>query len=731
MERANWIECMFVTITIQTYNNAEILGQVLQSLGELQCPDDADYEILVVDNNSDDVTAAVVEHSRFALGSRLRYVFESNQGLSHARNRAIAEARGEIICFLDDDALADGNWLTGHVEAYREDEQTVAVGGRVLLQWPSGWSRPAWLSSDLDGYLSGVDLGQDRQVMHYPRYPYGCNMSVRRPIAEQIEGFSVRLGRKKGSLISNEEKHFFHKIHQMGGQVMYTPDALVHHMVPATRLKRRFFLRRGYAQGISNVIFQTEIDPTKRTFLWHLRQCAVGVTLFGGALARTAVSCFSRCARSAVFSGVVRAVYGLGYMVGAAQGARQAIWGSKQALATSPPDEDGAVATHDRSGHATPSPVMNAQGSQHVVFAPYWGKANPYQDALAEHLSASGVEVEKVRSLKALFRWGVFLNHVPDVVHLHWLPVFGWRGLLAFRCLAFVARLVLLRLRGVRIIWTVHNLLPHESRHRRMDWLLARAVVGVSDTLIVHSETAQREVARMWKIKDCSRIVVVPHAHYIDQYRNDVSQAEAREWLGIPESKIVLLFLGAVRPYKGVMPLIEAFKALGDERTYLLIAGRPLDEAFSQSVQQAVSACENARFTPGFVADEDVQVYMNACDVVVLPYRKTLSSGAALLAMSFGRACVAPSQGSLSDVLDPAGAFLYDPETEEGLLDALRRVAGGAEQLAQMGSHNRQRVSHWTWADMARATAQLYERSVTGVHEAEPVGEHAVNEKLS
>lgn len=388
------------------------------------------------------------------------------------------------------------------------------------------------------------------------------------------------------------------------------------------------------------------------------------------------------------------------------------------------------VAAHDGPSRTQQSSAMNTQQSLRVVFAPYWGKANPYQDALAEHLRASGTEVQKVRSLKALFRWGVFAHNVPDIVHLHWLPVFGWRGLLAFRCLAFVIRLVLLRTRGVRIVWTVHNLLPHESRHRRVDWLLARVVVGLSDTLIVHSETARREVARMWRIKDPRRVVVVPHAHYIDQYPDDVTQADARKQLSIPESKIVLLFLGAARPYKGVMSLIEAFKALNDERAYLVVAGRPLDEAFSQSVQQAISTCELAQFSPSFVADDDVQVYMNACDAVVLPYRRTLSSGAALLAMSFGKACVAPSQGSLGDVLDQAGAFLYDPEVEEGLLSALRRVVGAAEELAEMGHYNRERVSQWTWADMAHMTSQVYERCVVRAHEGAPADGHTLNEKL-
>ena len=324
---------MFVTVTIQTYNNADVLGQTLQSLAGLNCPEGVEHEVLVIDNNSNDGTAAVIAASEALLGSRLRRVFEPKQGLSHARNRAIAEARGDIICFIDDDALADREWLAGHIKAYQDDEQAVAAGGRVLLRWPEGWSRPAWLSSDLEGYLSGVDLGLEPQVMRYPRYPYGCNMSVKRHIAEQIGGFSVRLGRKKSSLISNEEKHFFYRINQMGGRVVYTPDALVHHLVPRTRLSREFFLERGYAQGISNILFQTETNSIKRVFLWHLRQVAVGMRLLGGAALGALGSCFSKRTRPARFARLVRMTYGLGYMVGAAKGAGRTVWSSKEVSA--------------------------------------------------------------------------------------------------------------------------------------------------------------------------------------------------------------------------------------------------------------------------------------------------------------------------------------------------------------------------------------------------------------
>ena len=298
----------------------------MQSLAGLDCPDDVEYEILVVDNNSDDETAAVIRQSEALLGSRLRSVFESKQGLSHARNRAIAEARGEVICFMDDDALVDSRWLIEHVRAYRDNPQAVAVGGRVLLQWPDGRSRPAWLSTDLDGYLSGVDLGVEGHVMRYPRYPFGCNMSVRREIAEQMKGFSVKLGRKKFNLVSNEEKHFFYKIHEMGGEVVYMPTALVHHMVPARRLSRKFFLRRGYAQGISNVLFQTETNPDNSVLAWYVRQIAVGMRLLGEATVGAAGGCLSGGGGRARFSRVVRVTYCLGYLVEAAKGAGRRMW---------------------------------------------------------------------------------------------------------------------------------------------------------------------------------------------------------------------------------------------------------------------------------------------------------------------------------------------------------------------------------------------------------------------
>ncbi len=348
-----------------------------------------------------------------------------------------------------------------------------------------------------------------------------------------------------------------------------------------------------------------------------------------------------------------------------------------------------------------------------VAFVPYWGAGNPYQDILARHLSGCGVDVDTAHSLKDLFRYGVCLSSTLDLVHLHWLPVFGWRQWRFLRCLAFVVRLVLLRIHGVRLIWTIHNLLPHESFHPRLDWLLRRAVAGLSSGLIVHGRSAKQQAIETWGLRDESRLAVIPHANYMDDYPNHVDRAAARRRLALDEAELVFLFFGAVRPYKGVLELIEAYRRLASEHTVLVVAGKPLDDDFTREIERACAGVKGLRFRPGFVPDEEVQVYMHAADAVVLPYRHLLSSGAALLAMSFGKACVAPALECLADVLDESGAFLYDPESETGLLEGMRRAIDVRDTLAQRGEYNRQKASQWTWEKAAAATRALYDRCLS------------------
>src|SRR5262245_39953584 len=127
---------MGITITIQTYNRADELRTTLRSLATIDTKGAPEHEVLVVDNNSSDHTRAVVEELSPTFGGKLRYVHESRQGLSYARNRAVTEARHEIIAFLDDDVDVDVNWLRNLAAAY-EGGDYAAVGGRAYLVYPT------------------------------------------------------------------------------------------------------------------------------------------------------------------------------------------------------------------------------------------------------------------------------------------------------------------------------------------------------------------------------------------------------------------------------------------------------------------------------------------------------------------------------------------------------------------------------------------------------------------
>jgi len=237
---------VFATVTIQTHNHAETLATTLESLWELRCPQHVDYEILVVDNDSSDHTPEVIRRYAKVLAPRLRSVFEPKQGLSHARNRALCEARGEIVCFLDDDVKVDPGWLEAVSNAFI-NLSAVVVGGRSYLIYPT--VRPFWLPPERETLLSRLDHGA-QTLVNTDKTLFGLNFSVRRKVALNIGGFKEDFGRRGKSLLGGEEEDLLFRIRKVGGVVVYEPKAVVGHMVAPERLSRSWFYRRCYADGV-------------------------------------------------------------------------------------------------------------------------------------------------------------------------------------------------------------------------------------------------------------------------------------------------------------------------------------------------------------------------------------------------------------------------------------------------------------------------------------------------
>jgi len=247
---------MRFSVVIPTYNRAELLALALDSV--LAQRTSVPYEVIAVDNNSTDYTREVVERAAKGAAAEVRYVFEPVQGSSAARNAGIAAARGEILAFLDDDVIAEPDWLAALADAYARVPDAWAVGGRVTLRLPD--RLPGWLGP-LDGlvasYLSEQDLGEDLTRVEFPRGLISANLSVKREALQRVGGFDGRLGRFGGRLLSGEDVELCYRIQRAGGSVYYCGRASVSHLVPPERLTKPFFRRRAYWQGRTEAAFSS------------------------------------------------------------------------------------------------------------------------------------------------------------------------------------------------------------------------------------------------------------------------------------------------------------------------------------------------------------------------------------------------------------------------------------------------------------------------------------------
>lgn len=240
------------SVVICTHNRAAVVGAAVgHALVEARA---CDSEVLVVDNASTDGTAAVLEDVAGDAGAALRVVREPELGLSAARNRGLAEARGAVVAYLDDDALPRPGWLAALLAPYA-DARVACVGGRIVLRFPS--PPPRWLTPALHGSFSAFDLGPSPKRLRYRQddYPYGANISFRTDTARAAGGFSPLVGPLGRHPLVFDETDLCFRLDQAGWEILYAPDAVVDHLVLPERLTPEWVLQRHRTGGESEAVF--------------------------------------------------------------------------------------------------------------------------------------------------------------------------------------------------------------------------------------------------------------------------------------------------------------------------------------------------------------------------------------------------------------------------------------------------------------------------------------------
>jgi glycosyltransferase involved in cell wall biosynthesis len=293
-----------VTVAIPTYNRADFLRQALAGIVTQQFPREH-FEVLVIDNNSTDHTRAVVHE--FAGGHPApRFVQERKQGLDYARNRAIDEARGEIILFGDDDILVRPDWIAQMAVALLADRgrHIGAVGGEVIPVFPHGL--PDWVREWHSPLAFRVDAGPLE-----PRHsPMGANLAFPKWVFEQVGKFHTKLDRAAGNYFSGGDAEMIRRVRAAGFEVWFNPAASVQHQMPASRTTFRYASRHAFDSARSRVIDRAG-QPGAFGYLFGRFFANIAKAFGFLALAAVNTLCFRT---GAAKQGVVRAWRSCGYV---------------------------------------------------------------------------------------------------------------------------------------------------------------------------------------------------------------------------------------------------------------------------------------------------------------------------------------------------------------------------------------------------------------------------------
>jgi glycosyltransferase involved in cell wall biosynthesis len=270
----------------------------------------------------------------------------------------------------------------------------------------------------------------------------------------------------------------------------------------------------------------------------------------------------------------------------------------------------------------------------------------------------------------------------------------------------FVFKVITARILGYRLIWTLHNLLPHEREYPLIDQMAGFILAHFANSIIALCEEGRSQLIQ--KYHRSNNVITGYLGHYIGIYPDRISRSEARSKLNLSEDLLVFIFFGSIRMYKGIEELIASFHKLPDENIRLLVCGQPIDDEYKSKIQSLGESDHRIITRLCWIPDDQLQYYFKAADIAILPFLNVLTSSSIINAYSFGLPVITPAIGCSPEIVDQKTGFLYDPQNPYGLLEGMRICIDKKECLPEMGMNAFQHVQQFSWDRLAEVTCQAY-----------------------
>ena len=361
----------------------------------------------------------------------------------------------------------------------------------------------------------------------------------------------------------------------------------------------------------------------------------------------------------------------------------------------------GHMLSHDDRALFDDRAFLNAEVRYKLIFFPDYRVNNPYQALVYSDFKDYEIGPG---SIDDCLKWITENRELQGkiIFHLHWLsPIVSPAGNPTEAKLfvdTFLAKARLFNALGGRILWTVHNIMSHEPKYPDDEIRLSKGIVELAEWIHVHHAEVAEATKPLYELVP-EKVLPAEHGNYIGVLPVSMSREQARKELRIPSNATVFLFLGQIRGYKGIDDLIKAFAQLcAEQDCWLVVAGKVLGVNQTE-LHNELAKLPNCVFRPGYVPDEQMQLYLKSADAMVLPYKSVLTSGSIFLAMSYGLPVICPHVGLLKHIVkDGENGLVYDDD--EGLLSAMRRfLMVGRKGAGRMGSLALRTAEAYRWEE--------------------------------